>query len=340
MTRAHAAAPTSATKPAPAGTVNRSDSAKSFQDNVRAAVIDSEAKLGKLEPWQKKIFDEEVVPQAQKFVRDFTGTSAVVAVDAIRNYLRFYAPLAFHGEGQKAVAFVRSAFGCAGCDVGRERIEATVRQRLERRGFTVVPVPAEEGESAKGIRTVADRAIALAKAQGASAALAVLIEPVGVDNIDSAHADEKRYFVHSMLYLRDLDREEGKVEVLDPEPFEGHVARLLNDAFTELGMKLARAGEGGAPGATRNEVQVEITGLLDYLTFTHARDALAERLRNEGPLEERRLARGRATFALITGKTSEVIRKQLAGDLNLESATIGPRRDAVQGDVIQLELHR
>src|SRR5262249_10842444 len=151
-------------------------------------------------------------------------------------------------------------------------VEALVRQRLERRGFSVVPVPSEEGESARGLRAVSDRAIALAKAQGASAALAVLIEPAPMDNIDTAHAGGKRYQVNVMLYLRDLDREEGKLEVLDPEPFDGHVARLLNDAFTELGVKLARAGEGGGPGANRSEVQIEVSGLSDFQTFARARE--------------------------------------------------------------------
>jgi hypothetical protein len=309
-----------------------------MNDNVRSAVVDSQVSLGKLEPWEKRLFDEEVVPQSQKFVKDYTGASVVVDTELIRSFLRFYAPKVFHAEAPKILVLVRAAPACEECQQSRPRIVALVRQRLERRGFVASWVTAEEAEQLKGsFKVLNDRVVALSQAQGLNAALTVLVEPVPVDDLDSAHADERRFYIQAELTLKDIGHPAGKLEILDSESFEGTVARLLNESFTETGQKLVELPS--KPGTSdRKEVQIEVSGLNEYSIFARARDTLAERLRSEGPLEERKVARGKAVFALVTNKPPEEIRKQL-GEVSLGGARLLPAKDS-SGEVIQLEVRR
>lgn len=308
--------------PAPAPlTMARPDSAKALEDNVRAAVADSESRVGKLEPWQKKIFDEEVVPQYRKFVRDFSGSSAIVDVNSIRNYLRFYGPAAFHGSNHKILVYYRTAQGCDACAVGRDKIQADLKNRLERRGLEPVWLTPEEAEGqgiTGGPRQIAERVLSAAHAQGANAELTLLIDPVPVDDLDSAHADEKHYMIRTTLDLRDIAHEEGQVDVIDPSPFDAPVAMLMNDAFTDTGVKLAQLPT-DASGAASAEVRIEVRGTGDFTTYAHARDALAEKLKGDGALEEREISRGRAVFALVTSRSPASVRKDLGSNVLLDS---------------------
>src|SRR4051794_9867340 len=82
---------------APPAKAATSDGADAVSTQLKSAVTASASKLGELEPWQKRIFSEEVVPQYQRFVRDYrsSGTSGVTAeidLESLRQYLRFYAP--------------------------------------------------------------------------------------------------------------------------------------------------------------------------------------------------------------------------------------------------------
>ena len=50
------------------------------QAQLRTVVTKAKERLGDLEPWQGKLFDEEVVPQASRFVRDYRpGTKGLSA---------------------------------------------------------------------------------------------------------------------------------------------------------------------------------------------------------------------------------------------------------------------
>src|SRR5262249_44471658 len=60
-------------------------------DRIKGALLEAEPQLGHLEPWQKVLFEEEAVPQAQRFIRNYTGSSADIDFDSLKNYLRFHA---------------------------------------------------------------------------------------------------------------------------------------------------------------------------------------------------------------------------------------------------------
>src|SRR4051812_29867780 len=63
------------------------------ESQLRQAVEGSAAQLGALELWQKKLFDEEVVAQYPRFIKDYRvvgdKVEAQVDLDNIKNYLEF-----------------------------------------------------------------------------------------------------------------------------------------------------------------------------------------------------------------------------------------------------------
>src|SRR4051812_6455948 len=97
--------PASAAQPLPGKSV-------ALQEKLKDAVRESEPKLGTLEPWQKKIFEDEVVPSYQVFIKDYRSVgreiSADVDVDSIRNYLAYYAPSVSKPKENAALVVLRA----------------------------------------------------------------------------------------------------------------------------------------------------------------------------------------------------------------------------------------
>src|SRR2546430_11890887 len=61
---------------------------------LQAFLTDTKQHLGPLEPWQSRLFDDEILSDAKRFIRDYkaskTGVEAEADMDAIKRYLRFY----------------------------------------------------------------------------------------------------------------------------------------------------------------------------------------------------------------------------------------------------------
>ena len=57
---------------------------ESVPAQLKAALASSEARLGALEPWQKRIFADEALPQYQRFIRDYRSSASGVKADAHR----------------------------------------------------------------------------------------------------------------------------------------------------------------------------------------------------------------------------------------------------------------
>jgi len=302
---------------------------------LKAAVIDAQKKLGMLESWQIRIFEEEVVPQYRRFIRDYRpmGTSLNVEVDFenLQNYLKFYAPkvlphliskdrakglLAVSGANSatqdfRLLVFLKTDPACAKCTASEPAIRALVKSRVEARGFVPVWVaPEEVGDTKLAGRLLHETLTELSRKKGSPGALVVHWAPVPVDDIDSAHADEKHYFVHSFLNIRDLAKDEGKMDLMDSDSFETSLVRLLTASISELGVKADRTVREQA--ISKEEILIEISGFRDFAHYNRVKTVLTEQLKGVSSLEERRITRGQISLAVGTSASKEEIAKQVS----------------------------
>src|SRR5262249_7358333 len=111
---------------------------------------------------------------------------------------------------------------------------------------------------------------------------------------------------------KDLARTDGKLEVIDNELLDAPASRLLTDAFTDIGARLGKLAQ-EAQIAGRAEILIEVHGLRDYSVFRQTRESLSSRLHDDGGLEEREVARGRAVFALVTARSPDQVKAHLSG---------------------------
>jgi hypothetical protein len=360
----HAATPTLDRVPAAATNGNTNGPNNGNDDAVnrklKAALLESQTRLGELEPWQKKIFDEEAVPQYQRFIRDYRSSqthsgSAIsnLAVDidmeSLKNYLKFYAPKTLkRTEKDTAVLlYMRSGEGCEKCVASGPGIRKLVQARVLRRGFKPVWLSADDLAAAGGGEPDAElagkalekRVAELASTRNAAGYLVLEWAPAPVDEVDSMHADEKRYVIHSSLQARGLGgssavapapgalakapatsgRVEGKMEIMEDDAFEAAAARLLTDAFTDLGAQSVRteaAQRTSVQTQANNEagdVSLDVSGISDFSQLTKLKAAIQGKLSADATVEERRIARGKITLAVVGEKSAEAVRPLLAG---------------------------
>lgn len=313
-----------------------------LNNRLKVALVEFQKELGTLEPWQKKVFDEEVVPQFQRFIRDYRAAQSSTQVDIdsenLKNYLRFYAPKVLQRQSPQILVVLKTDASCAKCGESFEEIKNLVRERLERRGLVPVWMALQDlGEvgKLKG-KDLEEGVAALAQDKQAVGVLVHQWNLAPNDPNDTAHADEHRYQIRSFLSLRDISRHPGQVEILEPENFGKSTGRLLTDFFTDLGAKVERIqATQGDPG--KDEYLVEVIGIRDFSQYALVKEAVLTRLQSSPGIraEEQRISRGRVGFAVFSSKGVEDLKAQISG------LAVGSNRLAlIQADaqVIQMEI--
>jgi hypothetical protein len=292
----------------------------SSSDPLKNAVIESQKKLGTLSPSEKKIFEEEVVPQYQRFIRDYRssgpGAGLVAEIDYtnLKNYLRFSAPAGAKPQDTLVMTYLRAAPDCDKCKNALPDIKKMVTARLARRGLSPLWLSTDEVGGPDVVGKALDTAVVdLALKRSAIGAAILQWQIAPIDAIDQAHADEKRYFIRSVLQIRELGRSQGQLELQDKDSFENSAAQLLTDAFTEMG---ARAGQTmpifAALDPGKEETVVEVSGIRDFSQYNQVKQALQEQLKDFASFEERKVAKGKITFALITDKKLEDLKARVS----------------------------
>src|SRR5579885_2707478 len=114
------------------------------QERLSQALLAIEPELGHLEPWQKQIFTEEAAPQAQRFIKNYTGSTADVDFDALRNFLHFHAPELLRRVDGKVLGLVKVDPTCPKCVQSKEQIKAEISERVRRRGLDVTWLTTED----------------------------------------------------------------------------------------------------------------------------------------------------------------------------------------------------
>lgn len=296
---------------------------RGMHGSLSRAVSESVNRLGSLDPWKRRIFDEEVVPQYSRFIKDYrpgaNGLVIEVDYDAILRYIAFYAPRTLRPADPKQVRialYQHAEPGCDRCSAAQDRIRQLMKPRAERRGFQVswltndeLP-PVEEG-APLAFDKIADAALR----KGALGALVIDTRIAPVDAIDTAHADERKYVVEAFWLAKPTGEADlrflGQLEVMENDPIEQAAARLLSDAVSQFGVKaiLAEKNEGDAK---TQEYELVLNGIKDYSQFAKLKAGIVQALSDAAWVEERRLKRGQVVLGIRSQRSVDAVRRQLA----------------------------
>ncbi len=312
-----------------AGARARAEEPKSLVDvQLRAVLSGGLPKLGVLEPWQKVLFQEEVLAQPQRFVKNYQlaasgkgqnqETKAEVDSDSIRAYLKFHGTKSPDGQLPTAVVLLKPDLACSVCTQSLPMIRSWVRNRLEKRGLRVDQVSSEEIYSPLTSASSEDPLKSLTERKNAAVLVLVQWAPVALEDLDSAHADEKKYRLSvefralstDSLHLTPFTVKKEK-EILDLESFELSLGRVWSDAMTELGSKM-EAGETHSTAQDTREYSIEISGIRDFQQLKKIRALLEARLKDFGVLEDRIISHQKFVFAISTHKDQEELRRVLS----------------------------
>jgi len=319
-------------------------------NRLQAYFINARKDLGNLEAWQLKLFNEEAVPEYQRFVRGYrlvnttpgaaasgadngSGISADIDFDSLRNFLRFYAPKSLKREKPSILAVLKPQTKCSKCISGLPEVKMLVASRLERRGFKVIwTAPAEIGDAALTGVDLVTAAKQAAQQKDAVGALVVYWQK-SVDDEDAMHPDERHYTIHSALEIREVTSTQEQLEVTDNGSFERSEGKLLADSFTELGAKMTDL-EVSQAEINREETVVDVIGIRSFGQFQALKNAFQASLKN-ATIEEQKISRGHAVFAVFSNSPVEKIQQAL-GAAKPEGLKLGT--SSIQSGEIHLEV--
>ena len=306
---------------------------------LKTALIESEPRLGELEPWQKKLFDEEAIPQFQRFIRDYrraqthsgtanSGLSVDVDIDSLKSYLRFYGPKSLNAApaGERAdsavkeipfLVYAHSTEDCGTkCVSSGPGLRKLIAARLLRRGLKPMWLTERDlgpGKDFQG-KVLHEKIAALVSSRAAAGALVVEWGKAPAE--DEAHADEVNYFIQTWMDVRGLGEQpfknEGRIELMDSDRFEASFAKLATDAFTDLGARVALAEKSSGRKGESDEsaVGVSLLGVRDFAQVSAFKTALQEKFPTAS-VQERRLSRGNVTLVVAGEGSPEKVNKAI-----------------------------
>jgi hypothetical protein len=275
-------------------------------------------KLPELEAWQKILFSEEVMPQYQRFVRDYRQSDAGLAglkveidFDSLKNYLFFYAPKHLKLKSPSVLLIFKTDPSCQKCTESSTAIQNLVQARIVKRGFSPLLVNPTEIPSGSNVGAIEDQMTTLINKKNASGAILVQWKPAPVDDLDTAHADESRYVLRSFLQVKNVFLQSQPKELLDSDNFEVAEARILTDLFIDLGMKFAPV-ESVIAETSGDEILLEVTGIKDFAQYTRVKAQILNLLKESSSfVEDREFSKGLVVLAVYTKKNSDEIKKQI-----------------------------
>ena len=304
---------------------------------IKDALIKAKGQLGNLQEWQRKLFDAEVLPQFQRFIKDYRlaggaqrGPAATnsnektinVEVDTVslKHYLNFYAPNFFKIPNPQILVLLKYEPTCQPCLDSLAQMKNTIQMRLTNRGLAPVWVNASDFSASTTDRPE-DQIVAFAREKKAVGGLIVEWAAVVADEVEAALAEEKRYVIHAFMQLGDIVMNPPEKEILDTDSFDVSTGRLLTDMFTEFGAKTELEQMSEAHNG-KNEILLAVSGVQDYAQYLRIKASLTASLQDIISFEERRISKGRVVFAVYSQSANEKdgienLKKQM-GTFNLD----------------------
>lgn len=305
------------------------DQVDPVEKQLKAALLEAQKNIGVLEPWQKTIYVNDVLPQYQKFIKDyarsastasmgsatltagssvFPGKMKVVIDEAsLKRFLTFYGPKLLKKKDPRVLILLRPAPSCQKCLENLNAISDLVQGQLWRRGMTPNLLSTDELKLPATEVEIQDQVVALVKQKGADAGVVVQWGPAPVDDIDTAHADDPRFVVRSFLKIGDSSPFLKQREILGNDSFLASEATLLVDLFTDLGATLEKE-QIKVNDAGKAEILIEVAGIKDFAQFVRIKAEIQGILNEGSTIEERKLAPGRASFAVYSSRSLEELK--------------------------------
>jgi hypothetical protein len=153
------------------------------------------------------------------------------------------------------------------------------------------------------------------------------------DDDDAMHPDERHYTIHSALDIRDLSSTQEQLEVSDNGSFERSEGKLLTDAFTELGAKITDL-EVSQTEIKREETLIDVVGIRNFAQYQALKNAFTVAIKL-GTLEEQKISRGRAVFAVFSNASVQKIQQAIDAS-KPEGLKLGP--STINANEIHLEV--
>jgi hypothetical protein len=301
-------------------------SSPSSDDQLKSAILEHQSKLGVLEPWQKVLYSEEVVPEFSRFIRGYQsspkgGMRVDIDTDSLRNYLVFYGPRSIKKPETmrdfRVSVFLKGDSSCQKCVESQAQLQQIVQLRLERRGLTPVFLSSDELSPQANNQLLFDQLASKSKQKGTLGSVLVSWNLIPVDASDTAHADEKHYSIESFFQAGEFPVLSRQKEILENDSFEVAETRLLTDIFTDLGTKI-EFEQINLADQGKEEMIVEVSGIKDFSQYNRVKLALQTHLKDVASLEERKFSKNQVVFAMYSKKSLNELRKQI-GQMNLDS---------------------
>lgn len=283
---------------------------------LKAALLQYYSQLGPLEPWQERLWQEEVLPQAPRFIKDYralpSGIQADVDIQGVQSFLKFYAPVAFRSSSSikpKLLVYLNTQSQCQKCMQSLSQIKSYVSNVLDNRGFQPLWVSDQEMVTdSPGLSLLEDRLNALSRQRKERGGMIITWTPASDEEIDTAHADELRFTVDVLIMLKGMSKIQRKKEILENVSFISTVSRLVTDIFTDLGsqwdqLKLDEAD------SVQSEVFIEIDGARDFEQYLKIKSELTEQLKSFGVLSDRAISKKDLTLVVFTQTKKDEIQR-------------------------------
>ncbi|MEN9722651.1 MAG: hypothetical protein RJB38_637 [Pseudomonadota bacterium] len=290
-----------------AGAVSEGSRAGSLSDAFRAAVSASLPSLGKLKPWQQQLFDAEVLPFAESFVREYRPKDSGYQVDVdegmIRNYLSFFAPAALSKESPRFQVQVEAGPGCGFCSRALPALKRTLDMRLSSRGMK----PFVSSSAPSGATS--------AKAEPDGLVSFRILKPARLTESDDAHAEDRKVVLKFQLSAGSI-HEERQLEFAETDSVEESARKLLLEAFTGIGSRVLAAQ---ALDSQKNQPQVsaevllKVSGVRDYFILSQLKSQVQLAVTGLQPVVERQLSKGSCILVLKTKFSPAELKAKLQG---------------------------
>lgn len=325
-----------------------------LQERLKASVAATFQNFEFREPWQKKIFEEEVMVHSAWFVKDYRSAGAsslhvVVNEELLKRYFQFYAPSLLNTVQPKVSVFLVAEKSCTLCGDLLNSIRKILQGYLGRRGFQIqwsLDVPSASRRQTEILNSKQVLETLKLKKERAGYFLEITKLPSDLD--DLAHADEEFYKVSSSLLIEALQegsaashpawiQEDAQLETLIDESFSENYERLLGNTFTEVSVKWDSLNKRSVLAGVGEEFLIELVGFKDFIHYSKIKNGLQEALKPSHFLLEKKLARGRVIFEL-KGFRSNVDVKALISSLILDPALGKLKTVEASSQWIKLEI--
>ncbi len=288
---------------------------QSTELQLKNAILNVQSQLGNIEPWQKKVFMDDVLPLYQRFIRDYRPSNNGLLVDVDRESIRRYIKYHPAKTDPRAMILLKVDPSCKKCVSSTEEVQAWIKDSMERREFVLSWVTPKDIASVATLgKEVDEKLISYAESKNIPVALSVQMRTAPIDNIDTAHADEEHYQFSTFLYIKDLTRSEGQMDLLSSDSFKLTAQRLLADALTDAGTK-QEVKDQMQTGQEVDEILVEVTGIRSVATFSKLKKFMSERFKDVPStlVEQRSASKTKVVFAISSQQTLDVIVGNLKG---------------------------